>query len=113
MKDLPELGSTVRIVSIGLKVWPDAEKFFGADCTLCAVFTTGDTQMVAVEHQADGVCCCFRSDMVRTPEQAAAEERDDFITTAVFETDSETPVEWRKAVIGELYDLGYRKQVAP
>lgn len=76
MTNLPPLGSTVRIVSIGLPVWPVAEKFIGADCTLCAVFMTGDTQMVAVEHQADLVCCCFVADMVRTPEQAAAHKRE-------------------------------------
>lgn len=50
---------------------------------------------------------------IRTPEQIEAEERQAFIADAVFATDSETPVEWRKAVFGELYDLGYRKKVAP
>ncbi|KAF1004383.1 MAG: hypothetical protein GAK36_00052 [Pseudomonas sp.] len=49
----------------------------------------------------------------RTPEQIAAEERETFIFNAVLETDAETPVEWRKAVFGEMFDLGYRKQVAP
>lgn len=106
---LPPLGSTVRIVSVGLRVWPDAEKFFGADCTLCAVFMTGDTQMVAVEHQADAVCCCFVADMVRTPEQAAEEERRqgiEDIWNAAHGCISKTSA-------GEIYNAGYRKQVTP
>lgn len=108
MKNFPSLGSTVRIVSIGLPVWPEAEKFFGADCTLCAVFTTGDTQMVAVEHQADGVCCCFVADMVRTPEQALAEERQAGITQM-----RELVGSLNTHPFAELWDAGYRKQPLP
>ena len=108
MNNLPPLGSTVRIVSIGLPVWPEAEKFFGADCTLYAVFMTGDTQMVAVEHQADAVCCCFRADMVRTPEQALAEEREAGITQM-----REIIGSLNAHPFAELWDAGYRKQVAP
>lgn len=112
MKITPPLGSTVRIVSIGLPLWPEAEKFFGADCTLCAVFMTGDTQMVAVEHQADGVCCCFVADMVRTPEQAAFEARDNAVQEmlAVWNAGFEGHV---KDGLYALYDAGYRKQVEP
>lgn len=109
---LPPLGSTVRIVSIGLSVWPDAEKFIGADCTLCAAFMTGDTLMVAVEHQADAVCCCFVADMVRTPEQAAVEERNSGIQTLldVFNANFEGHV---LDGLSAIYDAGYRKQLLP
>lgn len=79
----PAIGSTVRIVKIGLPIWPDAEQFIGADCTLCAVFMTGDTQMVAVEHQAYGICCCFQAAMVRTPEQAEAERLEAEISSMI------------------------------
>lgn len=120
MKNLPQLGSTVRIVNIGLPVWSEAEKFFGADCTLCAVFMTGDTQMVAVEHQADAVCCCFRADMVRTPEQALSEERDKAIEELYFTINwNEGRDTWpiissgRKADYAKAIDAGYRKQPAP
>ena len=73
--NLPPLGSTVRIVKVGLPIWAVAEQFIGADCTLCAVFDTGGTLMVAVEHQEEGICCCFQARMVRTPEQVQAEAR--------------------------------------
>lgn len=110
MKDLPPLDSTVRIVSIGLPVWPEAEKFFGADCTLCAVFMTGDTQMVAVEHQADGVCCCFRADMVRTPEQIASDEQKAAITEMMLRFALPyAEIAWEPLFI-QMYDAGYRKQ---
>ncbi|WP_136474521.1 hypothetical protein [Pseudomonas sp. DG56-2] len=110
---LPAIGSTVRIVKIGLPIWPDAEQFIGADCTLCATFKTGDTLMVAVEHQEEGICCCFRAEMVRTPQQVEAEQREEFIRDAVFSTDSAIPVEMRIAAFGELYDLGYRAPLRP
>lgn len=111
---LPPLESTVRIVPGDIKVWSDAEQFIGADCTLKAIFMTGDTQMVAVEHQENLVCCCFWASMVRTPEQIAAEER----ATAINEMCS---VFMRSADEGirvddcckRLYDAGYRKQPAP
>ena len=72
---LPPLGSTVRIVKLGFDIWPEAEQFIGADCTLCAVFDTGGTLMVAVEHQQEGICCCFQARMVRTIEQIQAEAK--------------------------------------
>lgn len=75
VKVLPPIESTVRIVTGGVVIWKEAERFIGADCTLKAVFMTGEQSMVAVEHQEDLVCCCFRAEMVRTPEQAKAEER--------------------------------------
>ena len=108
MTNLPQLGSTVRIVNIGLRIWPEAEKFIGADCTLCAVFMTGDTQMVAVEHQTDGVCCCFVAEMVRTPEEIEAEER---IKSAYAMCGIARSLSNGDAVA--LYDAGYRKKPAP
>ncbi|ATR83982.1 hypothetical protein CS390_16280 [Pseudomonas sp. HLS-6] len=98
----------MRIVKIDLPIWPQAEQFIGADCTLCAVFLTCDTWMVAVEHQAEGVCCCFQARMVRTPEQAAAEERAAAIKEMqqVVGTFNVHPFEC-------LYDAGYRKLTSP
>jgi len=114
---LPPIGSTVRIVSGGLRVWPDAEKFLGADCTLCAIFMTGDTQMVAVEHQADLVCCCFIADMVRTPEQLAAEVRLADIAELAQEMAGfigrEDPSEQHQKFAGYLIDHGWHKRPAP
>lgn len=100
---IPPIGSTVRIVkSPKLPVWPQAEQFIGADCTLHAVFMTGDVQMVAVEHQEEFICCCFRAEMVRTPEQIAAEER----TKAIDELVSTTCISRGEAA--RIYDCGWR-----
>lgn len=115
INNLPPLGSTVRIVSVGLPVWPEAEKFFGADCTLCAVFMTGDTQMVAVEHQADAVCCCFVAEMVRTPEQAAAEAKQKEIRelAGLLSGHDQHIAQQDMDMAAFLYSTGYRKQVSP
>lgn len=105
---IPAIGSTVLIVkSPTLPVWPQAEQFIGANCTLHAVFMTGDVLMVAVEHQEEFICCCFRAEMVRTPEQVAAEER----TKAIDELVRATCIDRGDAA--RIYDYGYRKQVAP
>ncbi|SCW91908.1 hypothetical protein SAMN03159424_04392 [Pseudomonas sp. NFACC05-1] len=110
---LPPLGSTVRIVSIGLRIWPEAERFLGADCTLCAVFMTGDTLMVAVEHQAEAVCCCFVADMVRTPEQIAMEEREASIMAAMEATYTLGISNISKRILIErLYDAGHLRRAA-
>jgi hypothetical protein len=111
---LPPVGSTVRIVKDPkLPVWPQAEQFIGADCTLHAVFMTGDVQMVAVEHQEEFICCCFRASMVRTPEQIAAEER----KLAIEDLAEELGGHWseeakapHREMAGYLYGIGYRKQ---
>ncbi|NVZ61231.1 hypothetical protein HX867_03975 [Pseudomonas gingeri] len=114
MKNLPPLGSTVRIVSIGLRIWPEAEKFIGADCTLCAVFMTGDTQMVAVEHQADCVCCCFVADMVRTPEQIEQQELrealEELAPHIAGYMGRDDPAAVDVGLAAYLLDHGYRKQ---
>lgn len=114
---LPPSGSTVRIVNIGLPVWPEAEKFFGADCTLCAVFMTGDTQMVAVEHQADAVCCCFRADMVRTPEQIEQQELrealEELAPHIAGYMGRDDPGSVDVGLAAYLLDHGYRKQPSP
>lgn len=109
---LPPIESTVRIVPGDVKVWPDAEQFIGADCTLKAVFMTGDMRMVAVEHIENRVCCCFWAEMVRTPEQAAAEEMGKVIAEMMAGLD---PFEQMAplAVAEFLYAAGYRKQVKP
>lgn len=73
--DLPPLESTVRIVPGDVTIWDVAEQFVGVDCRLKAVFMLGETQMVAVQNIGSGQCCCFWASMVRTPEQAKAEER--------------------------------------
>lgn len=75
IEGLPPLESIIRIVPGNTTIWDVAEQFVGVDCTLKAIFMTGDTQMVAVEHIENGVCCCFWASMVRTPEQVKAEER--------------------------------------
>ena len=121
MRNLPPLGSTVRIVSVGLRIWTEAEKFIDADCTLCAVFMTGDTQMVAVEHQADAVCCCFVADMVRTPDQITAEQRekeiDEIHKICIEGFPGSTRTGELNRTISDcaciIYKAGYRKQVAP
>lgn len=107
---LPPVGSTVRIVKNGQTLWPDAEQFIGADCTLCAVFKTGDTLMVAVEHQANCVCCCFQAAMVRTPEQERAKAVRDM--GAVIARDEERRrnccAPCARLAIEALYDAGCR-----
>lgn len=117
MRNLPPLGSTVRIVSIGLRIWPEAEKFIGADCTLCAVFMTGDTQMVAVEHQADAVCCCFVADMVRTLKQIERDKRIAEIEELSDELAGYEGIDGARArhhnLALHLVDQGYRKQPSP
>ena len=117
MKTLPPLGSTVRIVSAGLRIWPEAEKFIDADCTLCAVFMTGDTQMVAVEHQDDAVCCCFVADMVRTPKQIEQEKRIVEIDALADELAGYEGIDGVRArhhnLALHLVDQGYRKQPSP
>lgn len=117
MRNLPPLGSTVRIVSIGLRIWPEAEKFIGADCTLCAVFMTGDTQMVAVEHQADAVCCCFVADMVRTLKQIEQDKRIAEIEALADELAGYEGIDGVRArhhnLALHLVDQGYRKQDSP
>lgn len=55
--------------------------------------------------------CEFRP--ICTPEQIEAKERDDFVSRALFDTDSKHDPCARAAVFRELYDAGYRKQVAP
>ncbi|MNE88693.1 hypothetical protein D3C80_1860220 [compost metagenome] len=98
-----------------MKIWPDAEQFIGADCTLKAVFMTGDTQMVAVEHIENGVCCCFWASMVRTPEQVEAKERSaaaDEIRQAVMSGPYTKHGISHDAALA-IYDAGYRKQVKP
>jgi hypothetical protein len=72
---LPPLESIVRIVPGDTTIWDVAEQFVGVDCRLKAVFMLDETQMVAVENIGTGQCCCFWASMVRTPEQAKAEER--------------------------------------
>ena len=117
MNYLPPLGSTVRIVSIGLRIGPEAEKFIGADCTLCAVFMTGDTQMVAVEHQADAVCCCFVADMVRTPKQTEQDKRIAEIEALADELAGYEGIDGARArhhnLALHLVDQGWRQQPAP
>ena len=111
---LPPLESTVRIAPGDLKIWPDAEQFIGADCTLKAVFMTGEQRMVAVEHQEDLVCCCFRAEMVRTPEQAKAEEREKAVDFMMEMTSSLGHSDVSKRILfTELYDKGLRFTVKP
>lgn len=75
-ENLPPIESTVRIVPGNTTIWDVAEQFVGVDCRLKAVFMLEETQMVAVEGIESGQCCCFWASMVRTPEQAKAEERE-------------------------------------
>ncbi|MCY1397753.1 hypothetical protein D9M71_127700 [compost metagenome] len=108
---LPPVGSTVRVSKDGWEIWDVAEQFIGVDVTLVARFMTGDTEMVAVEHPVIRQCCCFRSDMIRTPEQIAAEERNDaqkdikHIILTSFKIDPVTA----SSIAGVIADSQYRK----
>lgn len=111
--NLPPLGSTVRIVKVGLPIWPEAEQFIGADCTLYAVFDTGGTLMVAVEHQEEGICCCFQARMVRTPEQVQAEARqvevDDLAQEIAGYMGRDAPFNIDNRLAAYLYDQRFRR----
>ncbi|WP_282361436.1 hypothetical protein [Pseudomonas sp. PS01300] len=110
---LPPLGSTVTIVKIGLPIWPEAEQFIGANCTLCAVFDTDGTLMVAVEHQEEGICCCFQARMVRTPEQMQAEARqvgvDDLAHEIAGYMGRDDPYDIDNRLAAYLYDQRFRR----
>ncbi|WP_442108238.1 hypothetical protein [Pseudomonas sp. NUPR-001] len=102
-------------MKVGLPIWPEAEQFIGANCTLCAVFDTGGTWMVAVEHQEEGICCCFQARMVRTPEQAEA-ERIEAELSAMIDVALVTPVvtpAQARIVMDRLQKAGYGKLPAP
>lgn len=114
---LPELESTVRIVPGSTMIWDVAEQFVGVDCTLKAIFMTGDTQMFAVECIESGQCCCFWASMVRTPEQAKTEERAERIAE-IAECMAEykevdTPNEKMMSLSTYLHDHGCRMAVKP
>lgn len=118
-----ELEEIVRCAAVAAKPWnSEGLPPVGTVCELwiradewapCQVIAMDeqDGQPVSVVRYGGGYYAgtnkCLRP--IRTPEQIAAEERQAFIFDAVLATDSETPLEWRKAVFGELYDLGYRK----
>lgn len=96
----------------GIGIWESAEQFIDTDCTLKSVFMCGETAMVAVEHQELNICCCFRASMVRTPEQAAAEKRDEAINDLAADLGghwSEEAVAPQRSLAAYLHDIGYRK----
>lgn len=114
--DLPPLESIVRIVPGDTTIWDVAEQFVGVDCRLKAVFMLGETRMVAVESVESGQCCCFWASMVRTPEQAKAEEREAGIEKLLDWVADQTKVD-RAEVYRKnwalLYDAGLRPPVNP
>lgn len=115
---LPPLESIVRIVPGDTTIWDVAEQFVGVDCRLKAVFMLEETQMVAVENIASGqcFCFCFWASMVRTPEQAKAEEREAGIENLLDWVAAHTKVdrsEFYKKNWAVLYDAGLRTPVKP
>ena len=113
---LPPLESTVRIVPGDARIWDVAEQFVGVDCRLKAVFMLGETRMVAVECIESGQCCCFWASMVRTPEQAKAEEREERLIAmshAYQDFTGESPNAAAHQAFRALDLAGYRKQVNP
>jgi hypothetical protein len=110
---LPPLESTIRIVPGETTIWDVAEQFVGVDCRLKAVFMLNETKMVAIEGIESGQCCCFWASMVRTPEQAKAEERAKTIDDMVKALGMDEPGTAEYIRCGLIYDAGYRKQVAP
>lgn len=114
--DLPPLESIVRIVPGDATIWDVAEQFVGVDCRLKAVFMLEETRMVAVENIETGQCCCFWASMVRTPEQAKAEEREAGIENLLDWVAAQTKVdraEVYKKNWAVLYDAGLRPPVNP
>ncbi len=107
--NLPPVGSTVRIDKIGRSIWPVAEMFIGADVTLASIFMTGDTLMVAVEHPEEKMCCCFRADMVRTPEKIAADDRKIAVQEMGDVLNSGIKINSFQSTCEALYDAGYRR----
>jgi hypothetical protein len=104
---LQPIGATVRIVLNGLTIWKEAESFIGVDVKVVARFEISDVAMVVVQHP-DGACCCFRAEMVRTPEQWAAEEREAVLVAMIAVcSDGISSISAHDAAC--LYDAGYRK----
>lgn len=109
---LPPVGATVRIVLSGMSVWKDAEFFLGSDVKVVALFEISDGKMVVVQHP-DGACCCFRAEMVRTPEQIVAEEREkaveEMLSFDEYDPDKLLGMMSREDFCRALHDAGYRK----
>lgn len=85
--------------------WTKGDIRYLSDCT---VIIGGD----GCEHVHHPRNCSFRT--IRTPEQIAAEEREKAIEGMITDTNILTGImSDRRIMAGQLYDAGYRKQVAP
>ena len=107
---LPPIGVKVLIMNPEqFSITDYGQEFVGEECTVRAAFVNDlDYRMVAVE-KVGGACCCFISEMcfpIRTPEQIAADERDNAVDEM-----HKLYMEGAKHSGGlyALYDAGYRK----
>lgn len=110
----PLIGEAVFISKNDYELSEHELTFIGKEVRVAGYFTTQPTdddaepvKMVAVS-KSDGGPCCFRLDMIETPEQKAARERHEAIKEmmAHYEQGGINA----EQLMGKLYDAGYRKE---
>lgn len=110
---LPPVGAAVEIRELGWNIRESAHEFIGKPVRVAAVFEMeSGISMIAVDGGLDLGCEVFRTEMafpIRTPEQIAAEERENAVQEMEQALADAQPRNRPLSALYVLYDAGYRK----